>query len=289
MTASNGTSAPCTDTALPVTGIDSHAHVFVHGLALASGRRYAPAYEATLDDYRAMLASLRLSHGVLVQPSFLGTDNGFLLSCLDAHPEQLRGIVVVDPARDIAQIETWHAHGVVGVRANLIGAALPDFGDTTWAPFLERMADLDWHLEVQIEAARLSAIAPAVLASGVHMVVDHFGRFDPALGTGDPGFATLLSLGPTRQVWVKVSGAYRVSAERDDPAAALAVAASAWPALVREFGVDRLVWGTDWPHTQFEDVQNARLTRDQLESFVNQPDQLRAVLVDTPASLFQFR
>jgi len=36
-------------------------------------------------------------------------------------------------------------------------------------------------------------------------------------------------------------------------------------------------------------VQNARLTRDQLESFVNQPDQLRAVLVDTPASLFQFR
>jgi len=289
MTASNGTSAPCTDTALPVTGIDSHAHVFVHGLPLASGRRYAPAYEATLDDYRAMLASLRLSHGVLVQPSFLGTDNGFLLSCLDAHPEQLRGIVVVDPARDIAQIETWHAHGVVGVRANLIGAALPDFGDTTWAPFLERMADLGWHLEVQIEAARLSAIAAAALASGVHMVVDHFGRFDPALGTGDPGFSTLLSLGPTRQVWVKVSGAYRVSPERDDPGAALAVAASAWPALVREFGVDRLVWGTDWPHTQFEDVQNARLTRDQLESFVNQPDQLRAVLVDTPASLFQFR
>jgi predicted TIM-barrel fold metal-dependent hydrolase len=121
------------------------------------------------------------------------------------------------------------------------------------------------------------------------MVVDHFGRFDPTLGTGDPGFATLLSLGPTRQVWVKVSGAYRVSPERDDPAAALAAAVSAWPALVREFGVDRLVWGTDWPHTQFEDVQNARLTRDQLESFVNQPDQLRAVLVDTPASLFQFR
>jgi predicted TIM-barrel fold metal-dependent hydrolase len=69
----------------------------------------------------------------------------------------------------------------------------------------------------------------------------------------------------------------------------LAAAVSAWPALVREFGVDRLVWGTDWPHTQFEDVQNARLTRDQLESFVDQPDQLRAVLVDTPASLFQFR
>jgi predicted TIM-barrel fold metal-dependent hydrolase len=288
MSRSNRTPASHTATALPVTGIDSHAHVFVHGLPLAPGRRYAPAYEAPLDEYRAMLASLGLSHGVLVQPSFLGTDNGFLLSCLDAHPEQLRGIVVVDPARDIGQIEAWHARGVVGVRTNLIGAALPDFGDAAWAPFLERMVALNWHLEVQIEAARLSAIAPALLDSGVRMVVDHFGRFDPALGTRDPGFASLLSLGPTRQVWVKVSGAYRVSPRRDDPAAALAAAASAWPALLREFGVDRLVWGTDWPHTQFENVQNARLTREHLEVFVSQPEHLRAVLIDTPASLFQF-
>jgi predicted TIM-barrel fold metal-dependent hydrolase len=86
MTLSNG--KPTLHTAPPITGIDSHAHVFVRGLPLASGRRYAPTYEATLDDYRAMLASIGLSHGVLVQPSFLGTDNGFLLSCLDAHPEQ---------------------------------------------------------------------------------------------------------------------------------------------------------------------------------------------------------
>ena len=288
MTVSNLTAALHMATALPVTGIDSHAHVFVRGLPLASGRRYAPAYEATLDDYRAMLASLGLSHGVLVQPSFLGTDNSFMLSCLDAHREQLRGVVVVDPARDIGHIEAWHARGVVGVRANLIDAALPDFGDAVWAPFLECMVNLNWHLELQIEAARLSAIAPALLASGVRLVVDHFGRFDPALGTRDPGFASLLSLGPTRQVWVKVSGAYRVSPDRRDPAAALAVAVSAWPALVREFGVDRLVWGTDWPHTQFEDVQNARLTRDQLDAFVRQPDQLRALLVDTPGALFQF-
>jgi predicted TIM-barrel fold metal-dependent hydrolase len=286
MTLSNGT--PALRTALPITGIDSHAHVFVHGLSLAAGRRYAPSYEATLDDYRAMLANLGLSHGVLVQPSFLGTDNGFLLSCLDAYPQQLRGIVVVEPARDIGQLDAWHARGVVGVRANLIGAASPDFGDPVWAAFLERMVALNWHLEVQIEAHRLPDIAPALLSSGVRIVIDHFGRFDPALGVGDPGFASLLSLGATRRVWVKVSGVYRVSPDRHDPAAALSVAIRAWPALLREFGVERLVWGTDWPHTQFEDVQNARLTRDHLEAFANQPDQLHAVLIDTPAALFQF-
>jgi predicted TIM-barrel fold metal-dependent hydrolase len=286
MTLSNG--KPTLQIAPTITGIDSHAHVFVRGLSLASGRRYAPTYEATLDDYRTMLASIGLSHGVLVQPSFLGTDNGFLLSCLDAHPEQLRGIVVVDPARDIGQIDAWHTRGVVGVRANLIGTVSPDFGDPVWAAFLERMVALNWHLEVQIEAHRLPEIAPALLNSGVRIVVDHFGRFDPALGVEDPGFASLLSLGATRRVWVKVSGAYRVSPDRRDPAAALAVAVRAWPELLREFGVERLVWGTDWPHTQFEDVQNARLTRDHLQALVNRPDQLHAVLIDTPATLFQF-
>ena len=280
---------PARTSGLPITGIDSHAHVFARGLPLAPGRRYAPTYDARPAQYLSMLASLGLSHGVLVQPSFLGTDNSFMLSCLDANPEQLRGIVVVDPQRDLGQIDAWHARGVTGVRANLIGATLPDFGDAAWAPFLERMVALNWHLEVQVEAARLSAVAPALLDSGVRIVVDHFGRFAPSLGTGDPGFASLLSLGATRQVWVKISGAYRVSADPHDPAAALAVATAAWPALEREFGVDRLVWGTDWPHTQFETSQTPRLTRDLLGAVVTDPGQLQAVLIDTPASLFRFR
>src|SRR5260221_10880961 len=146
MTTSSGT--PALHTTAPGTGIDGHAHVFVRGLPLASGHRYAPAYDATLASYRAMLASLGLSHGVLVQPSFLGTDNGFLLSSLDAYPGQLRGVVVVDPARDIDQIEGWHARGVVGVRANLIGTPLPNFGDAAWGALLERMVARRWHLEV---------------------------------------------------------------------------------------------------------------------------------------------
>ena len=272
-----------------MTGIDGHAHVFVQGLPLAPGRRYAPAYEATLDDYRAMLASRNLSHGVLVQPSFLGTDNHFLLSCLDMRPGQLRGIVMVDPARDIGQIDAWHARGVVGARANLIGAELPDFGDVSWGRFLERMVALNWHLEVHIEAARLREIAATLLASGVKVVIDHFGRFDPALGTRDPGFSSMLAMASSGREWVKVSAAYRVSANPHDPAAALAAAADAWPALVREFGVDRLVWGTDWPHTQFEDMQDAGSARAQLSAFVTDPDQLHAVLIDTPSALFHFR
>ncbi len=70
---------PCTT---PILGIDAHAHVFSKDLSLTSGRRYSPDYDATVQAYLAHLHEHGLSHGVLVQPSFLGTDNRFLFDAL---------------------------------------------------------------------------------------------------------------------------------------------------------------------------------------------------------------
>jgi predicted TIM-barrel fold metal-dependent hydrolase len=65
-----------------ITGIDSHAHVFSRDLHLIGARRYTPEYDATLGQYLEHLQTHGLSHGVLVQPSFLGTDNSYLLAAL---------------------------------------------------------------------------------------------------------------------------------------------------------------------------------------------------------------
>src|SRR3954447_5853788 len=54
---------------------DCHAHVFKRGLKLADVRRYAPDYDATPQDYLRVLDENGMARGVLVQPSFLGTDN----------------------------------------------------------------------------------------------------------------------------------------------------------------------------------------------------------------------
>jgi len=196
---------------------------------------------------------------------------------------------VDDPANALGYIDDWHARGVVGIRANLIGAQLPDFADNHWTALLSRMAALDWHLEMQIDAGRLDQVTPALLASGVRIVIDHFGRFDPALGMGDPGFAHLISLGQTRRVWVKGSAAYRVSAKPGDAEATSATAASAWAVLLPAFGVDRLLWGTDWPHTQFEQVCDPRRAINELHRLVIDASHRQAVLIDTPAELFHFR
>jgi predicted TIM-barrel fold metal-dependent hydrolase len=277
-----------------ILGIDGHAHVFTQHLPLTAERRYAPSYDATPQDYLAMLDRHGLSHGVLVQPSFLGTDNQYLLDSLALAPQRLRGIVQADPIADLAALPQWHAAGIVGVRANLIGKDTPPFDAPYWRTFLDAMAARDWHLEVQVEAERLAAFGPLVLARGVRLVVDHFGRFDPQRGTSDPGFAALLAaadapFNANKRIWVKISAAYRVT-PAGMPAAAMAeVAGDAYRALLRAFGPDRLLWGSDWPHTQFESTENPQTVVALRDAIVDDPALRRALMIDTPAALFGFK
>lgn len=80
-----------------LTGVDTHAHIFRQDLQLANGRRYSPDYDATIEQYLAHLDHCGLSHGVLIQPSFLGTDNSHMVAALRRFPQRLRGTAVVAP------------------------------------------------------------------------------------------------------------------------------------------------------------------------------------------------
>lgn len=263
----------------PVTGVDTHAHVFRRGLPLVGGRRYEPAYDATPEEYLARLDARGLSHGVLVQPSFLGTDNDYLMAALGRWPERLRGIVVLPPTASAGLLSRLDAAGVVGVRLNLIGRPDPQLDRDNWPPFLHRLADLGWQVEVQVEAGRLPRVLGPLLAAGVRVVLDHFGRPDPALGVDDPGFRHLLAAGAeSGRVWVKLSGAYR--------SGGAAVAEAAVPLLRRHLGVDRLLWGSDWPHTQFEAVRTYGDGVAELSAWLTPAEQ--AAVAETSRRLFGF-
>lgn len=267
-----------------ITAIDSHAHVFERGLPLAARRRYAPDYDALPADYLALLDAHGISHGVLVQPSFLGTDCRYLLRALADAPDRLRGVAVIDPAAGPAQIDEMHHTGVVGIRLNLFDVPDPRLDTPTWRAVLDRIAELGWHVEVHVEAKRLERIIEPLFAHEVKIVVDHFGRPDPSLSVDDPGFRHLLSLGQTRRVWVKISGVYR-----NDPSThGIARAQLAARLIKAEFGVERLVWGSDWPHTQFEESQDFSRSLQVFYQLVPDESERRSVLIDTPARLFGF-
>src|SRR5215217_2404681 len=110
----------------PAVAVDTHAHVFRRGLPLADVRRYAPDYDATPEDYIKVLDGNGISHAVPVQPSFLGTDNSYLVDALHRYP-RFRGIAVVQPTTSPDELRALDKAGVVGIRLNLIGAPDPQF------------------------------------------------------------------------------------------------------------------------------------------------------------------
>lgn len=268
-----------------IASIDAHAHVFERGLTLARQRRYAPDYDAPLDSYLAQLDEHGVSHGVLVQPSFLGTDCGYLLDALRRAPERLRGVAVIEPDCGRDTLTAMARAGIVGIRLNLIGHADLPLHRWVSAQTLTQIRELGWHVEVHAEAARLERIVRSLLDEGMNVVVDHFGRPDPTQGIDDPGFRRLLELGNTQRVWVKVSAAYRnwqdSGHDHNDVHEAVQL-------LTKAFSVNHLMWGSDWPHTQFETQVNFARTLDLLHAILPDQKERRAILADTPAKLYMF-
>lgn len=271
---------PDIEASLPPT-IDTHAHVFRRDLKLAPGRRYAPDYDAPLALYLEQLDRNGMTNGVLVQPSFLGTDNSYLVACLKQASGRLRGIAVVDPGIATDDLRALDRAGVAGIRLNLVGQPLPDLAAAEWKALLARVKAMGWQVEVQRNASDLAELAPQLLDHGVAVVLDHYALPDPKLGVTDPGFQSLLKLGATRNVWVKISAPYRNGAVGED------FAKQAYPLLRGAYGLDRLLWGSDWPHTQFEATQSYARTRRFLDTLIVDPAEPAQVLA-SPRPLFRF-
>jgi predicted TIM-barrel fold metal-dependent hydrolase len=267
-----------------ITAIDAHAHVFVRGLPLAQQRRHAPDYDATLDAYAGHLLSNGVSHAVLVQPSFLGTDNSFFLDVVKRYPRRFRGVAVVDCAVTDSELALLDRTGVVGIRLNLIGLKLPHLTAPDWQRLFARVNALGWHVEVHREAVDLHAVVGPLLEQGCTVVVDHFGRPDPHTAAGDPGFKYLLSVGATGRVWVKLSAAYRSAVNDDGTALGMSLASQ----ILDAYTPDRLVWGSDWPHTQHQHIVDYDAARRALDQWVPDGAQRESILTSSARTLYRF-
>jgi predicted TIM-barrel fold metal-dependent hydrolase len=247
---------------------------------LVEERSYTPP-ESCLDVYLAMLDATGMDRGVLIQPSIYGTDNTLMLEALASHPDRLRGVAGVDPGISSEQVRTLHSAGVRGFRINLLfkgGPGLDALERTAAAT-----APFGWHAQLLIDLRDLPDLVARLLALPVPVVIDDLGHFPSELGTDWPGFRALTSLAERHEVWVKVSGYYRLAS---DPGWV-----SVAPIARRLFEImpDRLVWGSDWPHVGL--LCNMPETGELLNAMLAWcPDdaRLQAVLVDNPTRLYGF-
>ncbi|PZW47962.1 amidohydrolase [Pseudomonas sp. URMO17WK12:I2] len=265
-----------------ITGIDTHAHIFRQDLPMVANRRYSPHYDALVEQYLEHLDRFGLSHGVLIQPSFLGTDNHFMVEALRRHPARLRAVAVVDVAVSDAELDELAAAGVVGIRLNLIGKQLQDYTGPAWNALFERLAGRGWQVEIQRGIEDLAQIVPAIVATGVNVVIDHFGLPTGGIDAQNPGHQAFLQLLGDSRVWLKLSAAYR---SKTDPVQCAAVVAQLQAAAG---GSERFLWGSDWPNTQFEDRTDYAEQFELIEALLPDGAERHQVLVANPARLFGF-
>jgi predicted TIM-barrel fold metal-dependent hydrolase len=251
--------------------------VFEAGAPLASPRSYTPQI-LTIADWQLYAEAAGIARGVLVQPSVYGLDNGVMLRAIARDPQRLRGIAVVAPDISTGALRELDAGGVRGIRINTrnkAGVAL----EAVWE-LLGKVAPLGWSVQFQVRAEQLADVA--ALAHGeVPLVLDHlaFIRFGEA-DTGER-LDALRRLLDRPNIYAKISAPYRLTADADyaDVGAAIAALAASHP--------HRLLWGSDWPHTElWEAMPDDGVLLSAYEAWLPSPQLRQQIFVDTPISLF---
>lgn len=255
--------------------IDTHFHVFEAGQGVP-GARYVPAYQASIAQWQACARLAGVGRGVLVQTSFMGTDNRLLVQTLRDHPQQLRGVAVVPPDAGWQGLQVLHASGVRGLRLNLAGRS-HEAGDWAQAHSLwDAVSELGWHVEVHTDVGGLPQVLPW-LPQQLPLVLDHMAKPDTARAQ-DPTIRAVTMRSRLSPVHIKLSGAYRLAGRPADALARL------WLA---ELGSTRLLWGSDWPCTNHEHLAHYGELARALEAWI--PEQhLKQLRVHNPATLYGF-
>lgn len=239
--------------------VDAHAHVWTRGLPHIPGAIHQLDYDFVPEQYLALLDGHGIHFGFLAAASPFGDYNDYTIAALRKH-KRLRGSVIVNPAVERYVLEQMAADGVVGIRLPLFGLPqLPDLRSFEYRRLFRRVRDLDWHVHVYVEGARLPGVIPALEEAGVKTVIDHFGMPDPALGVQCSGFQAVLRALENGRTWVKVSGGYRVGSER---------AVEYGRELLRCAGPDRLLWASDCPFAGFENRFSYQDTIDAVRAWV---------------------
>ncbi|UPY35440.1 amidohydrolase family protein [Sediminicoccus sp. KRV36] len=267
----------------PEGSCDSHFHIFgpYDRFPLSATRPYTPP-PALIAHYLDMARTLGLTRRVVVQASVYGTDNAVTMDAVAQFGhDNARAIVVVDDAATGAELRRLADAGAVGVRFNAVS------GNGTPVEQLEslarRVADLGWHIQLYMKGDVLMALAPRLATLPVPLVLDHMAGVNAAHGPDGAALSAALRLIEAGRAHVKLCG-YRASVA---PYADLTPIARRFVAAAPE----RCVWGTDWPHTQFQtpaQMLDDGMLLDWLSEWVPDAATRRRILVENPAALYGF-
>jgi 2-pyrone-4,6-dicarboxylate lactonase len=280
--------------AVPHDACDSHFHVFgpPERFPFVSTHEYTPP-AAPLEHYLKMIARLGITRAVVVQPSVHGLDNATTLDAVEKSRDSFRGVGRIDDKTPRSELRRLNDCGIRGVRFNVLDRPRGNVPAAVLDRCIDNIVEFGWSVDLHIDMKNLIQQEKRIRAMPVPVVIDHIARVKPADGLDQPGFQLLLELLTLGHVWVKVSGADKIC---ERPVALYYglpyIEVVPFARAVIAAAPDRVIWGTDWPHSNNFSPGHTPNDGDLLDLLaLFAPDErLREkILVDNPAALYGFK
>jgi 2-pyrone-4,6-dicarboxylate lactonase len=267
----------------PPGSIDAHCHVFgpADRFPFSAKAKYLPQ-DAGPEMLFALRDRLGFDRNVIVQASCHGTDNAATLHAIAESGARARGVAVVNPAVDEAELARLHEGGIRGVRFNFLKRLVDDAPKDRFLDLARRLP-AGWHVVVYFEADILAELRPFLDAIPVPLVIDHMGRPDVRQGRDGADLRAFRALLDSRSdIHFKATCPDRLDpagAPWDDFARSVAPLVADYP--------DRCLWGTDWPHPNMQDaIPDDGALVDMIPRIAPTADLQRRLLVDNPRRLY---
>ncbi|WP_246667073.1 amidohydrolase [Agrobacterium sp. T29] len=270
-------------TVLPSGSCDSHCHIYgpFARFPLPQDRTFTP-HEAPESSLRRLHDHLGFDRAVIVHSQGHGFDHAPLLAALRENKGRYKGVAVVEPEINGKAISEYDEAGICGVRFSFMShLRKPNLANV--AEVIRLVQPFGWHAAVHVAGNGLVEMEDFIRNMPVPVVIDHMARLDVGEGLQGPITATILRLLDAGKIWLKLSGAERLSkgsAPFDDVRPLMRLLISHAP--------ERLLWGSDWPHVNLHGPMPD--DGDLVDTLGDLADErtLQRILVENPAKFFGF-
>jgi predicted TIM-barrel fold metal-dependent hydrolase len=277
----------------PAKSCDTHFHIFgpPELFPFLSTHEYTPP-AAPVEHYMKMIAIIGIERAVVVQPSVHGLDNSATLDAIKNSGSKFLGVGRIDDKTPKSELQRLHEGGIRGVRFNLLDRPRGNVALDVLDRCVENVIDLGWSIDLHIDGKSLLGHEKRIRSMPLPVVIDHIARVKPAEGLNQPAFQLLLDLLKLKHVWVKVSGADKIcNTIVHDYFGLPFVEVIPYARAVISAAPDRVIWGTDWPHSNNfapGHTPNDGGLVDLLAEFAPDEQTRNRIFVDNPAALYGF-
>ncbi len=270
---------------VPPGSWDTHFHLYgpPDRFPYAENRvRTPPA--APIEHWWSMSAAIGISRGVTVTPGIHGSNNDATLDAIERSDGRLVGMIRADSALTAQDIARLHKRGIRGMRFAFATHRTNSFDEAQLRLNLAHIEPSSWVVAFLLDGGALERHADTIASVPLPVVIDGFAGILPRLGVDQPILRTLLDLLRRPNVHLKIMCPDRElhAGERYEDVVALVrtIVASA---------PDRIMWGSDWPHSYLFEagkIPNDGDLLSMLADFAPDESVRRKILVDNPTRLF---